>query len=273
MKLLRVFDIDDTLIVSDAKNKIYDQKNNLKCAITPGQFNKFKEFLNYLQKKNIARISYEEFGDNDEITIDIMENGDFIIKYICKLLSAYNKKSEEVAILTARGMNPMSIKKFLKNRLDVNIPVSNIRAIYWERNREKRKINDDFTDMIIKLKKKYNSKKEIIILEEDKSTVEFRKKIAMFSFIDMGYHNIIFYDDDKKNVAIMNKLEKELKLLDAKKYKNLKILSKLVPEKDRTKNYEIIEKRTRKKFLDYLYPNGNKCRDFFNSEYNKYIDI
>lgn len=88
MKLLRVFDIDDTLIVSDAKNKIYDKKNNLKCAITPSQFNEFKQFLSYLQKENIAKISYEEFGDNDEITIDIMENGDFIIKYICKLLSA-----------------------------------------------------------------------------------------------------------------------------------------------------------------------------------------
>jgi hypothetical protein len=223
MKLLRVFDIDDTLIVSDAKNKIYDKKNNLKCAITPSQFNEFKQFLSYLQKENIAKISYEEFGDNDEITIDIMENGDFII-----------------------------------------------RAIYWERDRKKRKTTDDFIDMLKKLKIKYKNKKEISLLEIPTVSVEFRKKIAMFSFIDMGYHNIIFYDDDKKNVSIMKKLEKELKILDPKKYENLKIESMLVPEKDRTKNYEIIEKRTRKKFLDYLYPNGNKCKNFFSIEYKKY---
>lgn len=271
MKLLRVFDIDDTLIVTNAKNFILDNKNNLKCAITPKQYNDFKEFLGYLRKNKIAKLSYDEFGNNEKLSIDILENGDFIIKYICKLISAYNKKSEDVALLTARSMDPKAIKKFFKNRLDLNIPISKIRAISWRRDRNKKKVNNDHQDMMIKLLKKYKNKKEFDIINVNNESVEHKKKMAMFSFIDMGYYNIVFYDDDKHNVKIMKKLEKELINLDPKKYKNLKIDSKLVPVKDRTKNYEIMEKRVRKKLFDYLYPNGNTCKEFFDKEFHKFM--
>lgn len=105
---LAVFDLDDTLIISDAKIQVLDAKTGKVIkSLTPAEFNFFKP-----DKK--VNLSFGEFED-----YDILKKSTFIPEILEKLLAFYNS-GVHVSIVTARSNTNMIRKFFLENGIDIH---------------------------------------------------------------------------------------------------------------------------------------------------------
>lgn len=263
--LLQVFDMDDTLVISNAINYINETKSGkTQCVINSGQFRDIKNFIFGLQKKKIIEIDYSEYS-NTKISYKLLQQSEKIIKYMCKLNSAYHDKNQKVAIITARGNSPQQIHNFFKELYDINIPVNMIKCMNWSGNNVHNLSIESQDELEERLLRKYRMKKEYYYLKRAKEKRE-RKKLAMFSFIDQGYRKINFYDDDTDNTDSMKTL-KRLKTIDKSKYGDLDLSVYFVPEKEHSNLHKIVENRTRKHLKQYIYPNGSICKNFL-KKYN-----
>lgn len=105
---LIIFDLDDTLVKTDAKIKILDRKTGeVIKELTPEQFNSF------IRKKNHV-MDYDDF-DSPEL----LRQGNMIHEVFEILKSSYNRKIP-VAILTARGSSELVRDFFLVNGIDIH---------------------------------------------------------------------------------------------------------------------------------------------------------
>jgi FMN phosphatase YigB (HAD superfamily) len=105
---LAVFDLDDTLIISDAKIKVLDPKTHeVIKTLTPAEFNFFKP-----RKK--VNLSFSEFED-----YDILKKSAFI-QHVLDQLLAYYKSGMHVSIVTARSNSNLIRKFFLENGIDIH---------------------------------------------------------------------------------------------------------------------------------------------------------
>lgn len=108
MKKLTIFDLDDTLITSEAKIRVYDSETNKEIAtFTPSQFN---HHIMY-QK---CYYSFKEFD-----SMQILENAK-IHKPILSSLKRYLKMSDDVCILTARESKKLIIDFFETKNCHLN---------------------------------------------------------------------------------------------------------------------------------------------------------
>jgi hypothetical protein len=114
-KKIAIFDLDDTLIFSDAKIKIYDSESNqLIQTLSPSQFN-------YYVKEHDHYMCFSDFECRK-----ILGNSKINSKRF-QSLKGYIKRSTDVAIVTARGD-----KKIVADFFDAKkVPVSkaNIYAV------------------------------------------------------------------------------------------------------------------------------------------------
>lgn len=105
---LVIFDLDDTLVKTDAKIKILDRKTReVIKELTPEQFNSF------IRKKHHV-MDYDDF-DSPEL----LRQGNMIHEVFEILKSSYNNKIP-VAILTARGSSELVRDFFLVNGIDIH---------------------------------------------------------------------------------------------------------------------------------------------------------
>lgn len=105
---LAIFDLDDTLIVSDAKIQVLDKNTHQVIkTLTPAEFNFFKP-----NKK--VNLSFKEFED-----YDILKRSKFITSVLDKLLQFY-KAGTHVSIVTARGSTNMISRFFLENGIPIH---------------------------------------------------------------------------------------------------------------------------------------------------------
>jgi FMN phosphatase YigB (HAD superfamily) len=105
---LAVFDLDDTLIVSDAKIKVLDRRTGKELkSLTPAEFNYFKP-------NNKVQLSFHEFED-----YEILKKSSIITEIMDKLLAFYNS-GVHVSIVTARSNNQMIRRFFLENGIDIH---------------------------------------------------------------------------------------------------------------------------------------------------------
>lgn len=105
---LAVFDLDDTLIISQAKIQVLDPKTHKVIkSLTPAEYNFFKP-----NKK--VNLSFKEFED-----YDILKKSHFIHEVLNKLLNYYNS-GVHVAIVTARSDSKMIQRFFLENGIDIH---------------------------------------------------------------------------------------------------------------------------------------------------------
>jgi len=103
IKEIKAFDLDDTLIFSDAKFKIYDTNTNkLIVSLTPSEFN-------YHIARHDQFMSFEDFHCEN-----IIGNSRINTKYF-NLFKRYISKGIPVAIVTARE-NRQLILDFLKTK-------------------------------------------------------------------------------------------------------------------------------------------------------------
>lgn len=97
---IAVFDLDDTLVITDAKIKVLDSRTGKVIAsLNPAQFNK------YTRKKNHV-LNFEDFEDES-----ILRQGKMIDK-IFRILRKMIMHGEDVAIITARSSGGMIVKFF-----------------------------------------------------------------------------------------------------------------------------------------------------------------
>lgn len=101
-----LFDIDDTLIKSQAKIYVLNNQNEIVRKLTPAQYN------TYVRKEG-EHFSYDEF-DNE----DILNRAKFT-KFWTKLTEAYNQ-GFNVGIVTAREDKEMLIRFFKRNGIDLD---------------------------------------------------------------------------------------------------------------------------------------------------------
>jgi hypothetical protein len=105
---LAVFDLDDTLIISDAKIKVLDRKSGkILKSLTPAEFNFFKP-------KKTHTLSFDEFED-----YEILKNSKFIKEILDKLLDFY-RKGIHVSIVTARSNSDLIGNFFLENGIKIH---------------------------------------------------------------------------------------------------------------------------------------------------------
>ena len=168
-----VFDLDDTLVITDAKIKVCDKSNGKCFSLTPEEFNEF-------EAKRQHELDFTDFSD-----IEIMKAGK-LIEYYLNIFKRNYKKGIAVGIVTARDDRDM-IYQWLREHVGFRIDKDLIFAISDPVHRFKGSIAD-------------------------------RKKQAFETYINMGYTNFKFYDDDTANLKLVKSLEKE--------YDNIKIYTK-----------------------------------------------
>ena len=127
-----VFDLDDTIVVTQAKIQVKNKNTGETFSITPEEFNTF-------QKKPHQMLSFDEFK-----SIEIMKAGKLINYYFKIFKEAYRKKIA-IGIVTARDDQRMIytwLKKHLKYPIDsdlifaVNDPIHGFKGDVAERKKE-----------------------------------------------------------------------------------------------------------------------------------------
>ena len=159
---LIIFDLDDTLVKTDAKIKILKRgSHEVIKELTPQEFNKFKTKKHHL-------LNFEDF-DSPEL----LRQGKIIHDIFEILKKAYREKTP-VAILTARSSSELVREFFLMNGIDIH--------------------------------------PELVIAINDpqfkhQGTIPERKKLALKDLIDLGFKNLIFFDDHDDNLKLAKEAE------------------------------------------------------------------
>ena len=141
-----IFDLDDTLVKTDAKTKIIHSKTGKVIKeLTPEEFNRFRNKKGHI-------INYDEFEDPE-----ILRQGT-IIKNVFSKLIYYYKKGIPVSILTARSSSDLVRNFFLENGIDIHpdlvIAVHDPQCPFTGTIAERKQkaiihlINDGYTDLI-----------------------------------------------------------------------------------------------------------------------------
>ena len=105
---LIVFDLDDCLIISAAKIKVLDSKNQkVILELTPAEFNHYTH-----DPKNT--LSFAEFED-----AEVLRKSSFITEIMDQLLNYYNN-GIHVSIVTARSNSKLIREFFLENGIDIH---------------------------------------------------------------------------------------------------------------------------------------------------------
>ena len=163
-KDITVFDVDDTLVVTKSKIKVFNPKTGYEIELTPQEFNTFKTK------------AYDKFDFSDFRDLEILKGGK-IIEWVFNILKRTIAKGKAVGIITARD---------------------DAKLIYDFLSHNGVKINPDYIFAINDPSLGFTG-----------STAQ-KKKEAFMKFVQMGFRNFQFFDDDRENIKIANTLNKEL---------------------------------------------------------------
>lgn len=106
---LVIFDLDDTLVTTDAKIKIVDRHTGkILKEMTPQEFNSFES------KSDRHVLNFEDFSSPE-----ILRQGKFI-RDIFEKLKVYYKKGIPVSIVTARSSSELVRNFFLEHGIDIH---------------------------------------------------------------------------------------------------------------------------------------------------------
>lgn len=110
-----VFDLDDTLVITDAKIKVCDKKTGECFALTPEEFNAY-------EKQPHHELDFDDFK-----SLEIMKAGK-LIEYYLKIFKEAYKQKLAVGIVTARDDRNM-IWKWLREHVGYRIDKDLIFAV------------------------------------------------------------------------------------------------------------------------------------------------
>ena len=168
-----IFDLDDTLVITDAKIRVCDKTTGECFELTPEEFN------SYSVKKNHI-LNFDDFK-----SLEVMKAGRMIQKQL-DLLDKNYKKGNAIGIITARDDQDM-VYTWLKEHVGFDVK----REFIWAINDPKMGLSGSIAE---------------------------KKKEAMRWFIEQGYTDISFFDDDKNNVNLIKQLAKEIDTVKIRTY-------------------------------------------------------
>lgn len=157
---LVIFDLDDTLVKTDAKIKIVHRRSKkIIMELTPQEFN------------NLENVSSHMLDFDDFDCPEILRQGRIIHSVFSKLKSYY-KKGIPVSIVTARSSSKLVRDFFLENGIDihpsliiaVNDPVLNLKGSIPEKKQEAIKglIDSGYTKLVF-----FDDSQDNLILAKD----------------------------------------------------------------------------------------------------------
>ncbi len=162
-----IFDLDDTLVITNAKIRVCDQVTGECFELTPEEFNSYQHNSKHL-------LNFDDFK-----SLQVMKAGRLIQKYLNILAKNY-KAGNAIGIITARDDEQM-IYKWMKDHVGFHIHPE----LIWCVNDPKRGLKGSIAD---------------------------KKREAMKWFVEQGFTDISFFDDDQRNVNLIKALGKELNL-------------------------------------------------------------
>jgi len=110
-----VFDLDDTLVITDAKIKVYDKNSGESYSMTPEEFNDY-------ERQPHHEVDFDDFKD-----LEIMKAGK-LIEYYLKIFKEAYKLKIAVGIVTARDDKNM-IYRWLREHIGYRIDKDLIFAV------------------------------------------------------------------------------------------------------------------------------------------------
>ena len=123
-----VFDLDDTLVITDAKIKVYDKDTGDSYSMTPEEFNDY-------ERQPSHEVDFYDFK-----SLEIMKAGK-LIEYYLKIFKEAYKLKIAVGIVTARDDREM-IYKWLKEHIGFRIDKDLIFAVNDPVHRYKGSVSD-----------------------------------------------------------------------------------------------------------------------------------
>lgn len=159
---LIIFDLDDTLIKTDAKIKVLNHKTKrVICELTPEQFNKFEHGPHHV-------LNFDDFESPE-----ILREGKFIHSIFTKL-KYYYRRGVPVSIVTARSSSELVRDFFLENGIDIH------------------------PDLVIAINDP---------IYGYTGTISERKQRAITELVDLGYTDLVFFDDNEDNLRLAKDVE------------------------------------------------------------------
>jgi hypothetical protein len=168
-----IFDLDDTLVITNAKIRVCDSKTGQCYELSPEEFNSYQSSKHHI-------LNFDDFK-----SLDIMKAGKMIQKQLDILEKNY-KKGNAIGIITARDDQDM-VFTWLKEHVGFHVK----REFIWA-------INDPKMGL--------------------KGTIAEKKKEAMRWFIEQGYTDISFFDDDSNNINLIKQLSSEIDTVKIRTY-------------------------------------------------------
>lgn len=134
---MSIFDIDDTLVVTAAKIKVYDLQDNNEYSLTPSEYNNY-------ERKAHHHVDFSQFDDRD-----LLLNGQ-PIEWVLNILKKTMNKEKAVGIITARQDKQIIIDFLKKHGVKINpdfvFAVNDPKTKYKGSNAERKK--QAFKDLI-----------------------------------------------------------------------------------------------------------------------------
>ncbi len=209
-----VFDLDDTLIRTNAKIYMFTPDNVIYKAFTSEELKHQKEYVkNKIQEGYI--MNFDEIGDDPTQTYYHLLNGNEIQKNIHLFKQKYRKYPNDIFILTGRGNHPQIIQDVLYERYKIHIPILNIIPVAHKETYIRIENN------IKEIYEGHNILKDISGKDEVVSASQMKKKLCLFFILMKGYDELHFYDDDKDNIYESEVLKNIIKNYGEWKHKEI----------------------------------------------------
>jgi hypothetical protein len=99
---INIFDIDDTLVVTAAKIRVYDPTSGEEHAMTPSEYNEYEHMPHH-------ELDFTDFDD-----MQILKDGQ-LIEWVMNILKKTMAKGKAVGIITARSAGKKALSEFFKH--------------------------------------------------------------------------------------------------------------------------------------------------------------
>ena len=198
-----VFDLDDTLIKTNAKIYLYDNDDQYHSEYSSFELKDAKSWINEKLEEGY-KLNFDEIGEDQEKSYHYLKNGEIIDKYFNKFHELYIR-GEDIFILTGRGNDPEIIKRVFEENWSILIDLNKIITVANKNTFDKIKneIYDNYYEHPIL--------ESFFTKESPLGSINKKKKLCLFYIIQNGYDHIEFYDDDIHNYMEAEELKNELK--------------------------------------------------------------
>ncbi len=218
-RIAHVFDLDDTLIKTEAKVYLFTPDNVIYKAFTSEEVKYKKDYLKQKLEKGYI-LNFDEVGDCPIKTHYFLMKGMEIEKNVDKFKRIDNKFNHDLFILTGRGNAPDIIHDVIYRRFKVDMDIENIIPVAHKPTYE------NIEKELIEYYEEHPVLEDVKGKDMNPSASQIKKKICLLWILSRGYDEIHFYDDDEDNIIEANILKKIIIKYD--EFKHIKMFNYLM---------------------------------------------